>query len=178
MPAGHSQGAFTRSLGCSGTVFSLMFRMDKTAYSICIQCRKLNKVGMTRALLQKPICGSCKAELPISHGVNTLGASDLMKLIDHSPIPVVVDFWATWCQPCKMFAPVFQQAAETLSGEFTFAKVDTEAHPLASTTYGIRGIPTLILFQNGFERARQSGMMPYPQFVQWLGSSLPRAAAA
>jgi len=79
-----------------------------------------------------------------------------------------VDVWADWCGPCKSFAPVFEQAAAQLQGRCRLAKLDSQANPQLSTQLGIRSIPSLILFKNGREVARQSGAMPLPQLVGWL----------
>jgi len=144
--------------------------MAAKTYSPCPECRKLNRIevqGSTPADME-PVCGSCKKPLPIHNGVNELNASELMTLVEKSPIPVVADFWAPWCQPCKVFAPIFQNVAQTMAHEVVFAKVNIDANPLASGTYGIRAVPTLILFRGGFERARQPTVLPQPDFVQWL----------
>src|SRR3954462_6745721 len=140
--------------------------MAATTISPCPECRKLNRVPIAEpgaGAHRRPICGSCKTELPLHGAVNELSASGLMALVQSSPLPIVADFWAPWCQPCKVFAPIFEQTASSLGGEFVFVKVDTQSQPLAGDTYGIRGIPTLIVFREGFEGARISGALSLEQ---------------
>ena len=84
--------------------------------------------------------------------------------------PVLVDFWADWCGPCKMMAPIFQQVAAEMGTRVRFAKVDTEAHPQVSMRHHIKGIPSLILFKNGAEAARTSGAMEAHALKRWLAS--------
>jgi thioredoxin 2 len=86
-------------------------------------------------------------------------------------LPVLVDFWATWCGPCRAMAPQFEQAARRLAGRVQFAKVDTDAEPELAGRFGIRSIPTLVLMQGGRELRRASGAMSAAQLEQWLGAA-------
>jgi thioredoxin 2 len=136
---------------------------------ICPKCEKLNRVPLEAASKGVPICGNCKSALPLHDGVQDISGSALTRLVGVADRPLVVDFWAEWCGPCKAFAPTFKAAAKTLGGQVIFAKLNTEAFPDASQKYQIRGIPTLIVFKNGAEIDRQSGAMPLPMFLEYLG---------
>ena len=118
------------------------------------------------------ICGKCKSSLPLIDGINQLTVSSLEILSQKSPLPVVVDFWAPWCGPCRGFAPTFIEAARRLKGRVVFGKVDTEANPSAGQKFGIRGIPTLIVFKNGKELSRISGALPVDEFVTWVNQGI------
>ncbi len=112
------------------------------------------------------MCGKCGAELMAAEPF-ALSDASLPAYIARTELPVLVDFWADWCGPCKMMAPHFANAATQLP-EVRFAKVDTETSPQASATYAIRSIPTLILFRGGKEVARQSGAMVAGDLVRWV----------
>lgn len=140
-------------------------------YCPCPNCNRLNKVSLDEAASKEPICGACKTALPVHFGIVELNAEGLRKLIEKSPLPVVVDFWAPWCGPCRAFAPSFQQAAKRLSHAAVFAKVDTEANPAAANAHNIRSIPTLAVFEAGGEKNRLSGALPLEQFIDWLAES-------
>lgn len=86
-------------------------------------------------------------------------------------VPLVVDFWAAWCGPCRQMAPEFSKAANELQGVARFVKLDTEANPQAGKFYGIRGIPLLVKFRSGRERARQAGAMPSTAITNWVRAS-------
>jgi thioredoxin 2 len=135
---------------------------------VCSQCEKVNRVDLERVKAAEPLCGSCQARLPLKEGVQEVSSLGLEKLLAHADRPIVVDFWAEWCGPCKAFAPTFKAAARELGGHFLFVKVDTEKEPGAAEKFRIRSIPTLIVFKDGNEVERQSGAMPLPMFVQFL----------
>ena len=135
---------------------------------VCSHCEKINRVPLEKAAVAQPLCAGCKTRLPLHDGVQDVSGSGLSILIRNADQPVVVDFWAEWCGPCKAFAPTFTAAARQLGGQLLFAKLNTEQHTHAAQIYGIRSIPTLIVFQNGAEVDRQSGAMPSAIFMQYL----------
>jgi thioredoxin 2 len=131
----------------------------------CPKCASRNRVPAAR-LSQTPKCGRCKAALsPIS----VASTQDFDELVGQSPLPVVVDFWAAWCAPCRMVAPELEKLAAARKGQVVIAKVDTEALPEVAGRYGIRSIPTLMLFRDGQQAATVAGAMPAQQIAQGLG---------
>ena len=121
----------------------------------CQFCGKLNSVDMTRQG-QGPKCAGCGKPFLLDRPVKITG-DDLERVVAGSDVPVLVDFYADWCGPCKIMAPVLDEFASDHTGELLVGKVDTDAAPAVSARYGIRGIPTLILFRDGTEVARQTG---------------------
>ncbi|WP_248767978.1 thioredoxin TrxC [Pseudomonas sp. MWU12-2345] len=133
----------------------------------CPRCNGLNRIPAER-LGDQPKCGRCKAAVLLDKPFE-LKQGDYVSQIK-GDLPLLVDVWADWCGPCKSFAPVFEQAAAQLAGKCRLAKLDSEANPQLSAQLGIRSIPSLILFRNGQEVARQSGAFPLPQLMAWLRS--------
>lgn len=137
-------------------------------YSICEKCNGLNRVAFSLPDGKSPVCGRCKVSLPLHDGVNELTVSSLSTLSNKSPLPVVIDFWAPWCSPCRSFAPTFIEAAGQLKGRIVFGKINTEANPSSGQKFAIKGIPTLVIFYRGKEVSRISGALPIAEFVDWL----------
>ena len=133
---------------------------------VCPACHKTNRVPDAR-LTDAPNCGACSSPLFLAKPVE-LNTSSFSKHITNSDLPVVVDFWASWCGPCKMMAPTFAEVAKELEPKAQFAKLDTEANQQIAAQYHIRSIPTLAIFIRGKEVARQAGAMPAAALQSWL----------
>jgi len=137
----------------------------------CPNCGRRNRLkyeGLGRTFR----CGQCRNELPpLSEPFDI--HSDLVfdALVSHSALPVLVDFWAPWCGPCKMVAPEIRKVAAELAGNFVIAKVNTEEIPSLSSRYRITAIPTMVLFRNGSEVARQMGAMPATAIRQFIAQT-------
>ncbi|ARE39951.1 Thioredoxin [Rhodovulum sp. P5] len=125
---------------------------------ICHDCDTANRVPADK-LGSGPKCGTCGAKLTDGK-VHDIAFKTMEKSVKSDDLPLIVDFWAAWCGPCRMMAPQFAQAAKTLAPHVRFAKVDTQSNPDATVRYNIRGIPLLILFDKGREVARLTGARP------------------
>jgi len=140
--------------------------MSDTLHLACPHCTAVNRLNSER-LRDGPKCGQCHQPLFVGHPTELTAASFRVHL-NRNDIPLMVDFWAPWCGPCKMMAPQFEQAARTLEPRIRLAKVNTEAEPSLGNQFGIRSIPTLVLFSNGREIARQPGAMGASDIVRWV----------
>jgi thioredoxin 2 len=139
--------------------------MRESLHIVCPHCEAVNRIPATR-IADRPNCGKCHRPLFTAHPIALSGGS-FDKHVTRNDIPVLVDFWAPWCGPCKMMAPAFEQAARELEPRMRLAKVDTEAEPALGARFGIQSIPTLALFHRGREVARQAGAMGAGDIVRW-----------
>jgi len=133
---------------------------------MCTSCGGLNNVPNEK-LSNNPKCGKCKNHLYKGEPTAMTGAQ-LTRAIEKTDELLVVDFWATWCGPCKQFAPTFKQAASQLEPKARFIKIETEAEQAISAKYNIRSIPTLVIFKNGQEIDRVSGALAAQDFINWV----------
>ena len=144
--------------------------MSNPLHIVCPACNATNRIPADK-LGAAPKCGKCRKPLFAKQPLE-LTTANFQSHINRNDIPVVIDFWAPWCGPCKMMAPAFKEAAAQLEPGVRLAKVNTEAQQALGAQFGIRSIPTMILFRDGKEVARQSGAMMANDITRWVESVL------
>ena len=144
--------------------------MSESLHLVCPHCQSINRVPSER-LSQQPKCGKCHEPIFNAHPIE-LTTSMFNQHIHQNDIPVLVDFWAPWCGPCKMMAPAYVQAAGLLEPHVRLVKVNTDMEQSLGHQYAIRSIPTLALFKGGKEVARQAGVMGAQDIVRWVKANI------
>ena len=144
--------------------------MADALHLVCPHCHSTNRVPGDK-LGAQPKCGKCKQPIFSGHPVS-LSQQTFAQHISRNDIPVLVDFWAPWCGPCKMMAPVFEQAAAQLQPRMQLVKVNTEEEQALAMQYNIRSIPTLAIFKQGREINRMAGAMDLQNLLRWAQSAL------
>jgi thioredoxin 2 len=139
----------------------------------CPSCGQKNRVRA--AATGAPHCGSCGKPLP---WLAEVAEADFADVVERSPLPVLIDFWAPWCGPCRIVSPIVERLAVDLAGRLKVVNLNTDQEPVLAEGHGIRGIPTLILYDGGRERDRVTGALPSDALRSWVESRLPSGASA
>jgi thioredoxin 2 len=141
------------------------------SFSECSKCQALNKINPEKALTSPPLCGKCGSPLNIHGLVSEVNTQNFKKILKMATSPIIVDFWASWCGPCRTYGPEYQKASLE-NQNIIFLKINTESEQQISMEFGIRGIPCTLLFKDGKEMNRQSGVMNTSQIKQFIHKTI------
>lgn len=144
--------------------------MSESIHLVCGSCNAVVRIPTAR-MRDDPHCPRCHAAIVDGHPIE-LTAANFDQHLTRNDLPLVVDVWAPWCGPCRMMAPHFEQAAERFAQNARFAKINSDQEGALASRFGIRGVPTLIVFRGGREIARQSGAMDSATLTRWLTAAL------
>jgi thioredoxin 2 len=146
---------------------------EQTTTIECESCHKNNRVPLAR-LKEKPKCGSCSAPLPLGGGPITVTDDNFETVLSTSPVPVVVDFWAPWCGPCRMISPTLEQIAADKPYDVLIAKLNVDENPRTASRFQVRSIPMLMAFHDGDSIDTQVGALPPASLRSWVDRVIGR----
>jgi thioredoxin 2 len=143
--------------------------MTETMQAVCGKCGAANRIPLEKMQPGRaPVCGRCKAPLPVGAVPMVVTDGTFSEQVERSALPVLVDFWAPWCGPCRILSPVVEELAAEFAGRIRVAKINVDDNPTTASRFDIRGIPALVLFRAGREAGRQVGAQPKTELRRWI----------